>query len=212
MGDIRPSIVVAASIPFSILFAFIMMNLFGISANLMSLGGLAIAIGMMVDGTIVMVENVDRMLKESDPMEAPIHVVVRACTEAGRPIIFAVSIIIIVFLPLFTLQGVEGKTFKPLAYTVSLAMPGSLIFAIFLAPVISHIIMKRPKISESGEIPQENFILRNMLSAYRPIVSFFIRFRFMAVGLGILMLIVGCNIGSSQFNQIPHLNCCRVKK
>ncbi|MBE0616805.1 MAG: efflux RND transporter permease subunit, partial [Proteobacteria bacterium] len=121
MGGLRPSAVVALSIPFSLLFAFILMKVLGVSANLMSLGGLAIAIGMLVDGTIVMVENVDRMLRQADPAEPRVHVVARACAEVGRPILFTVSIIILVFLPLFALQGVEGKTFRPLAETVSLA-------------------------------------------------------------------------------------------
>ena len=134
MGGIRPSIVVALAIPFSVLFACIAMWWLGISANLMSLGGLAIAIGMMVDGTIVMVENVDRLLRESGPDEPKIKVVSRACREVAKPIVFAISIIVIVFLPLFTLQGVEGKTFRPLAYTVALAMFGSLIFAVLQAP------------------------------------------------------------------------------
>ena len=110
MGGFRPSLVVSISIPFSIFFAFTLMRVMGISANLMSLGGLAIAIGMMVDGTIVMVENVDRMLRDADPMVSKTQIVARACAEVGRPIVFAISIIIVVFLPLFTLQGVEGKT------------------------------------------------------------------------------------------------------
>jgi len=138
MGGVRPSVVVAFSIPFSILFTFIMMKYFDISANLMSMGGLAIAIGLMVDGTIVMVENVDRMLREAGPEESRLQVMARACGEVGRPIFFSLLIIIVVFLPLFTLQGVEGKTFRPLAYTLALGMLGSLIFAIFLAPVAAH--------------------------------------------------------------------------
>jgi cobalt-zinc-cadmium resistance protein CzcA len=142
MGSLRPSVIVASSIPFSILFAFIGMQIFNISVNLMSFGGLAIAIGMMVDGTIVMVENFDQMLRESPPAEPRIHVITRAFREVARPILFAISIIIVVFLPLFTLQGVEGKTFRPLAYTVALAMFGSLLFAIFLAPVFSSLIMR----------------------------------------------------------------------
>ena len=108
----------ALSIPFSVLAAFIGMRLFGISANLMSFGGLAIAIGMMVDGTIVMVENIDRLLREASPEDSRLEIVARASAEVARPILFAISIIVIVFLPLFTLQGVEGKTFRPLAYTV----------------------------------------------------------------------------------------------
>jgi cobalt-zinc-cadmium resistance protein CzcA len=145
MGGFRPSVVVALAIPFSVLFAFIAMYWFDLSANLMSLGGLAIAIGMMVDGTIVMVENIDRMLREADPRESKLHVVARACLEVGRPVVFAIAIIIIVFLPLFTLQGVEGKTFRPLAYTVALAMLGSLIFAILVAPMLGGLLLRRPK-------------------------------------------------------------------
>ncbi len=158
MGGLRPSIVVALSIPFSVLFATLAMGYLDISANLMSLGGLAIAIGMMVDGTIVMVENVDRVLRESKPDEAQAHVVARACKEVARPIVFAITIIIIVFLPLFTLQGVEGKTFRPLAYTVALAMLGSLIFALVAAPVFACLFMRRP---ESG-IPGSTPLLRRL--------------------------------------------------
>ncbi|MHB8810981.1 MAG: efflux RND transporter permease subunit [Desulfobulbaceae bacterium] len=191
MGGMRASIVAALSIPFSIFFAFIMMNLLGISANLMSLGGLAIAIGMMVDATIVMVENVDRMLREADPDESRKAIVARACSEVGRPIIFAITIIVIVFLPLFTLQGVEGKTFKPLAQTVALAMFGSLLYALLLAPVASHILMRRPKQAASGEGHKEAWIVRWLLLAYRPAVSLFVRSRFLAVGLAALMLVMG---------------------
>lgn len=145
MGGFRASVVVAMAIPFSVLFTVIAMHQFGISANLMSLGGLAIAIGMMVDGTIVMVENVDRHLREADDGETRLHVVGRACREVGQPVMFAIAIIIIVFLPLFTLQGVAGKTFRPLAYTVALAMLGSLIYALFQAPVFSDLLMRRPR-------------------------------------------------------------------
>ncbi len=191
MGGLRASLVVALSIPFSIFFAFILMNIFGISANLMSLGGLAIAIGMMVDATIVMVENADRMLREADPHDSRRAIVARACAEVGRPIIFAIAIIIIVFLPLFTLQGVEGKTFKPLAYTVSLAMLGSLLYALLLAPVASHLLMRRPKSVAEGEGSKEAWIVRWLLLPYRPAVSLFVRHRSLAVGLAVLMLAVG---------------------
>ena len=100
MGGLRPSVVVALAIPFSVLFATLAMGYFDISANLMSLGGLAIAIGMMVDGTIVMVENVDRLLHEAPADEPRLAVIARACREVARPIVFAIAIIIIVFLPL----------------------------------------------------------------------------------------------------------------
>jgi cobalt-zinc-cadmium resistance protein CzcA len=145
MGSVRPSLVVAIAIPFSVLFACLAMGYFGISANLMSLGGLAIAIGLMVDGTIVMVENVDRHLWEAAPDASRIRVVSRACREVARPIAFAILIIIVVFLPLFTLQGVEGKTFRPLAYTVALAMLGSLIFALLAAPTLSDLLLRQTR-------------------------------------------------------------------
>ncbi|MCA9734119.1 MAG: efflux RND transporter permease subunit [Deferribacteres bacterium] len=191
MGSVRPSLVVALSIPFSILFAMIGMYYFGISVNLMSFGGLAIAIGMMVDGTIVMVENVDRLLRKSKSDESRIAVIARASKEVARPILFAITIIIVVFLPLFTLQGVEGKTFKPLAYTVSLAMLGSLIFALFLAPVFSQMIMRRPKSTGDSVESAENIILRYLQKIYRPMVTFFVRRRFLAVLLSLALFIVG---------------------
>ncbi len=191
LGAFRPSLVVAIAIPFSVLFAMIGMKYLGISANLMSFGGLAIAIGMMVDGSVVIVENVDRLLRESDPAEPRIHVIARAVTEVLRPIVFAILIIIIVFLPLFTLQGVEGKTFRPLAYTIALAMSGSLIFAVALAPVLAFILMRRPKKPKKGEGHREIWILRTLLKFYRPLVAFFVKRRAFAVGLAVLLLFVG---------------------
>ncbi|MFQ5444204.1 MAG: efflux RND transporter permease subunit, partial [Nitrospinales bacterium] len=170
-----------------VLFATLWMKFLGISANLMSLGGLAIAIGMMVDGTVVMVENVDRVLREASREESRLSIVARACMEVGRPILFAISIIIIVFLPLFTLEGVEGKTFRPLAYTVALAMLGSLIFALFLAPVLSQILMRAPKNKEE----KENFLVRIISKPYLPLVTFFVSRRTMAIGLAGALLLTG---------------------
>ncbi len=191
MGSLRPSLVVAIAIPFSILFSFIGMRYFGISVNLMSFGGLAIAIGMMVDGTIVMVENVDRMLRAATAEESRLHIIARAFREVSRPILFAISIIIVVFLPLFTLQGVEGKTFRPLAYTVALAMLGSLIFAIFLAPVLSSMLMRKPKKRNADGTEKGNLIIRNLLKIYKPMVAFFVKKRYLAVGLAIFLLLIG---------------------
>ena len=208
MAGLRPSVVVAIAIPFSIFFAFILMKAYGISANLMSFGGLAIAIGMMVDGTIVMVENVDRHLRISNPTVSRLEVVTRACTEVARPIVFAISIIIIVFLPLFTLGGVEGKTFRPLAYTVALAMGGSLIFALLMAPVAASLLMRRPRQREDADASgSESRIVQFLVIPYQPVVRFFVRFRLVAVGLAVLMLVVGAIIFpflGSEF--VPRLN------
>ena len=193
MGGFRPSLVVALSIPFSVMFAFIAMGLLDMSANLMSLGGLAIAIGMMVDGTIVMVENVDRLLRESSPDESRLHVVGRACREVGKPILFAIAIIIIVFLPLFTLEGVEGKTFRPLAYTVALAMLGSLVYALFLAPVLSDVLMRRNS-TEDGKQGLDERILNAILKPYRPLVEYFVNNRKVAIMMSGGLLLLGMAI------------------
>jgi len=204
MGGIRPSIVVALSIPFSIGFAFVAMQFLGISANLMSLGGLAIAIGMMVDAAIVIVENVDRLLKESAEKSNKKAIVAKACAEVMRPIFFAILIIIVVFLPLFALQGVEGKTFRPLAQTVSLAMLGSLIFAVLLAPVLCLNLMKQPESSKKKKLPG---IVDLLVGLYRPIIWLFVRVRLLAVILAGGLMIVGLlafpQLGS-EF--VPRLN------
>jgi cobalt-zinc-cadmium resistance protein CzcA len=201
MGGLRPSLVVALSIPFSVLFATLAMGYFGISANLMSLGGLAIAIGMMVDGAIVMAENVDRLLHETDPEEPRHRTVARACREVARPILFAIIIVVIVFLPLFTLQGVEGKTFRPLAYTVALAMIGSLLFAVMAAPVFSDLFMRRRKAwrerqgeGDASPMAREPVIVRVLLFFYRPVLRFFIWQRWLAVLLVAGMLVAGLRV------------------
>ncbi len=195
MGGLRPSLVVALSLPFSVLFTFLLMARFGISANLMSLGGLAIAIGMLVDGTIVMVENVDRRLRLAPPGQSRLRIISRACGEVGRPIIFAISIIILVFVPLFTLQGVEGKTFRPLAYTVAIAMLGSLLFALFLAPTLSSLLMKsnhRKDDDSSGQ--REPRMVRWLQVPYRPLVGFFVQRRWAAVVLATALLAMGAAV------------------
>ena len=207
LGAIRPSLVVAIAIPFSVLFAMIGMKFFGISANLMSFGGLAIAIGMMVDGAIVIVENTDRLLRASDPGESKIHVIAKACKEVIRPITFAVVIIIIVFLPLFALQGVEGKTFKPLAYTIALAMFGSLLFGVFVAPVLASFFMKKHSKKKSankesklvdpiidGNEEEQIWILKLLRKFYKPIVTFFVNTRIAAIALSVILLIIGAFI------------------
>jgi cobalt-zinc-cadmium resistance protein CzcA len=193
MGSLRPSIVVALSIPFSIMVAFIGMHYLGLSVNLMSFGGLAIAIGMMVDASIVLVENIDR-LKRKLTEEPFMQVVSKASKEVLRPIIFAIIIIITVFIPLFTLQGVEGKTFKPLAFTIALAMLGSLIFAIVIAPVLSSFLLKTKKKKENTKEHKEIWIVRVLIKIYTPFVNYFVKNRMVAVIVSLLLLLVGAFI------------------
>jgi len=189
LGGFRPSVVVLAAIPFSLAFSFLLMRYFDISANLMSLGGLAIALGLLVDGSVVMVENIDRMLRDAEPDEPLVHVVVRACTEVARPIVFSLLIIVIVFLPLFTLQGVEGKTFRPLAQTMSFAMLGSLIFALLLVPVLSVFLIRKPKNDSKGH--REVYVIKRLTGIYRPGVSFFVQKPRFAIALAVVLLIIG---------------------
>jgi cobalt-zinc-cadmium resistance protein CzcA len=143
LGDLRSSIIVIATLVLTPLITFIVMNHYGLSANLMSLGGLAIAIGLMIDGSVVVVENVHARLsasKESDQSRQ--RTVLESVLDVGTPVIFGVGIIILVFLPLMTLQGMEGKMFAPLAYTVAIALTVSLVLSLTLSPVLASFMLK----------------------------------------------------------------------
>lgn len=143
LGDVRSSLIVVATLIIAPLTTFILMNHYGISANLMSLGGLAIAIGLMVDATVVVVENVYHKLGQAgDSMGARVRTVLTATTEVATPTIFGIVIIILVFLPLMTLQGIEGKMFAPLALTIAMALAVSLAVSLFLSPVLCSYFLK----------------------------------------------------------------------
>ncbi|WP_120966939.1 CusA/CzcA family heavy metal efflux RND transporter [Comamonas sp. lk] len=143
LGDVRSSLIVVATLIITPLTTFIMMNRYGISANLMSLGGLAIAIGLMVDATVVVVENVFHKLGQAgNSMGERVRTVLSATTEVATPTIFGIAIIILVFLPLMTLQGIEGKMFAPLALTIVIALAVSLAVSLFLSPVLCSYFLK----------------------------------------------------------------------
>ncbi|MEQ8483926.1 MAG: CusA/CzcA family heavy metal efflux RND transporter [Pseudomonadales bacterium] len=166
LGNVRSTLIVIASLPLSVLVAFIGMRYAGLSANLMSLGGLAIGIGMMVDGAVVMIENIFRHLEERGDSDLPMtRLVGEAAREVARPIVFAMAIIIIVFLPLFTLEGVEGKLFSPMAYTISFALVGALLLALTLVPVLATLAFKKDSVH--GE-PRLVVWLKNR---YRPLLK-----------------------------------------
>ncbi|MCP2519968.1 CusA/CzcA family heavy metal efflux RND transporter [Candidatus Aminicenantes bacterium AC-335-K20] len=184
LGNVRSSIIVVLSIPISMMIAFIMMNRAGLSANLQSLGGLAIGIGMMVDGSVVMVENIYRHLVERRKKGIDhVHLVHEAAREVARPVFFAVLIIVVVFLPLFTLQGVEGKLFSPVAFTISYAMLGSLIVALTIVPVLCIILLKG-KLSE-----KEFFLIRFLKRIYIRILKSALRRRSIVITTAIILLI-----------------------
>ena len=143
LGDLRSSVIVIATLVITPLVTFIVMNQVGLSANLMSLGGLAIAIGLMVDGSVVVVENAfERLGHAKEEGESRIRVILSAVMEVATPVIFGIGIIILVFLPLMTLQGMEGKMFAPLAYTIAIALFVSLVLSLTLTPVLSSYLLK----------------------------------------------------------------------
>ena len=147
IGNVRTALVVAVNLPMSALMTFIVMNHFGMSANLMSLGGLAIAIGMLVDGSVVVVENTVTQLQQASRSLPRMHVIFRAIKEVMVPIISGTLIILLVFSPLVTLQGLEGKMFAPVAMTIMFAMASSLLVSLTLVPVLSSMLINEKKVS-----------------------------------------------------------------
>lgn len=166
LGCFRAAVIVAMAMPFCALVAFIGMNHFGISANLMSLGGIAIALGMLVDGSIIVTENIHRFLGLKRESKAHrLQLIQEAAREVGRPIAYAIMIVIVVFLPILSLEAVEGKMFKPLAYTVMLALGGSIAFALVFAPVIASFLLNEKPYRESMFFRGLKNTYRNLLEA-----------------------------------------------
>ncbi len=180
LGSVRTAAIVALSLPICALTAIIGMGFSGISANLMSLGGIAIAIGMLGDGAIVMVENIYRHLNEEKTGKRDrIGIAAAAAREVSRPIVFSIAIIIVVFLPLFTLEGVEGKMFRPMAFTITFALLGSVAAAIVVAPVLSSLLLTPRK-------KKELVLMRALKSAYRPLLETALRMRAAVVVLALV--------------------------
>jgi len=141
LGDLRSSIVVSLSLPLAALMTFILMDIFNLSANLMSLGGLVIAIGMLVDASVVIVENIVNQLAKNKTLPR-LHVIYRACKEVAVPVVVGTSIVIIVFSPLLTLSGLEGKLFTPVALTIVFAMISALILSLTIIPILASFLLK----------------------------------------------------------------------
>jgi cobalt-zinc-cadmium resistance protein CzcA len=164
LGNIRSAFIVALALPLCALVAVLGMGMAGLSANLMSLGGIAIAVGMLGDASIVIVENVFRHLVDTkNSSRSKIDIIVAACSEVARPIFFSVAIIIIVFLPLFTLEGVEGKMFAPMAFTIAFALLGSLLAALVFAPVLASMLLKQGQ-------HKEFWLVLFLKKYYRPLI------------------------------------------
>lgn len=162
MGDFPSALIAVFSLPFSILFTFIMMQRINLAADLMSFGGLAIGIGLIADAAIIFVENTHRKLQLD--RETKDQAVIQSGQEVGRPLFFAIAIIILVFLPIFTLTGVEGIMFRPMGYAISFALAGSLIYALITAPALCRYLLRKKK-----NKAKEPFLIKNIRKAYIPL-------------------------------------------
>jgi cobalt-zinc-cadmium resistance protein CzcA len=202
LGNIRGAIIVALTIPFSLLFAATCLNLKGIPANLLSLG--ALDFGMVVDGAVVMVENIVRHLgRRDDHTRSPRQKIFDAAHEVQRPVFYAIAIIITAYLPIFTLQRVEGRLFKPMAWTVAFALLGAVIFSIVIAPALASLFF--PK----GTREWHNPVIVWLTAGYRRALRWAIRLRWITVAAGVASLAVALylwlgGVIGSEF--LPHLD------
>lgn len=199
LGNVRAAIIVTLSIPLSMLFAVSLMVKFGIAGSLMSLG--AIDFGLVVDGSVVMVENAIRRLGEKGRGGRLIHEILEACSEVGRPIIFGVGIIIIVYLPILTLEGVEGKLFRPMALTVVFALIGSLLLTFTVTPVLMSLLLK------AGHEEKEVFLVRRVKRLYEPVLKWCLANRKAVIAAAICAVLIGAVVApflGSEF--VPRLD------
>ena len=187
LGNVRAALTVALVLPLAALITFILMRAFGMSANLMSLGGLAIAIGMLVDAAVVVVENIVQHLAH-DPTAGKLprlHLIYRAVREVAVPVTSGILIIITVFLPLLTLQDLEGKFFVPVALAIVFALAGSLVLSLTAIPVLASFLLREVK-------HEEPWLPRKLLSAYTPILGWTMRKqRLVGIGAAVMLLAAG---------------------
>ena len=202
LGNVRGAFIVALTVPFALLFAATCLQLKGIPANLLSLG--ALDFGMVVDGAVVMVENIVRHMSHQEAShKTPLERIRNAAHEVQRPVFFAIAIIITAYLPIFTLQRVEGRLFHPMAWTVAFALIGALLFSMLVAPVLSSVLFSR------GVREWRNPVMEFLKERYRKAVKWAIEHRLFTVGgalIGLavsIFLTVGGVIGS-EF--LPHLD------
>ena len=192
LGEIRSALVVIVTLPLAMLISFILMKQWGLSANLMSLAGLAVGIGMMVDGAVVLVENGFRLLSHQGGKSVnKTHIILEAAREVMNPVAFAILIIIVVFLPLFSLTGLEGKMFKPMALAITFAMIGSLVLTLTLVPVLSALILK-PKQEK------DTFVVRHAKRLYLPMLDWALERKKLVISVAVVALL-------ASFALIPFL-------
>ncbi len=190
LTHVRSVFVVVITLPLSVLIAFILMYIFGISSNIMSLSGIAISIGILVDQAIVMLENATHRLTlhfgDKRITGDTTEIVVAACRQVGRPIFFSVAIMVISFLPVFALSGQEGKLFHPLAFTKTFALIGTAIISVTLVPAIIPLLVR-------GRLSREenNWIIHSVVQMYRPVLSFLMHKPKIVIWLFVLLLAAG---------------------
>ena len=184
LGDLRAALTVALILPLAALATFILMNAFGLSANLMSLGGLAIAIGMLVDAAVVVVENVVTTLARHGerPKLPRLHLIYRASKEVAVPVTSGIMIIVIVFLPLLTLQGLEGKLFGPVALTIVFALTSSLVLSLTIVPVLASYLLGKPA-------HDDPWLVRKIMGGYLPLLRWSLNHGRAVVITAIILLI-----------------------
>ena len=197
--ELRSAFIVIFSLPISLLIAFLLMQEYGISANLMSLSGLAIAIGMIVDGTIVVVENSFRLMHDN-PELSRAEVIAEATAEVAKPVLFALLIIAVVFIPLLSLEGLAGKLYTPMAIDIVFVMLGSLAVALLLVPVLSYMMLKAGKHSNSP-------LMNAIKSFYTPMLDFAVHNAKKLVGITFLIFFLLAGLLSQQGREfMPKLN------
>jgi len=183
LGNWRAAVVVAITLPLAVLFTFILMQQFGMSANLMSLGGLAIAIGMLVDAAVVVVENIMSALGTKRQHTSHLHIIFSAVKEVIPPVAAGVAIIVIVFLPLMTLQGLEGKLFIPVALTIVFALSASLLLSLTVIPMMSSFMLKTVH-------HEDPWLVRHSLRIYTPLLKAALRKERVVIGTALALLVV----------------------
>jgi cobalt-zinc-cadmium resistance protein CzcA len=201
LGNIRGALIVAATIPFSLLFASICLDLRQIPANLLSLG--ALDFGMVVDGAVVMIENIVRHLGHKNGLKTPNEKIGEASHEVQRPVFYAIAIIITAYLPIFTLQRVEGRLFHPMAWTVAFALLGALLFSIVIAPVLASYAFAK------GAKEWHNPVMQFLIDRYRVAVRWAIRHRAITIGVCVLLAGAGSYLafsGTIGSEFLPHLD------
>jgi cobalt-zinc-cadmium resistance protein CzcA len=202
LGNVRGALIVSLTIPFSLLFASICLGLAHIPANLLSLG--ALDFGMVVDGAVVMVENIVRHLgRRRVDSSSPSEQIREAAHEVQRPVFYAIGIIVTAYLPIFTLQAVEGRLFKPMAWTVAFALLGALIFSMLIAPVLSSFLFYK------GAREWHNPVMAWITDRYRHTATWAIEHRYVTVGVAVFALLLTVFLGASGIigsEFLPHLD------